>query len=195
LSDEVASPASSGPGLVPATVRLAEARLMKRLMSSFRGGSTGSNPVGGISATGISPMWFRRRRARPLDALLLGGGTAAALGVKLGRTWHRLFTAAAVLIGVMVAVSGSTGVVVTMIPHAVRRVIGPDHRRRRCRRRRHLVRVPNRSCLTSRRRRARRILVDDCRIRHDRWVPEPVAPPLAVRLPRRGTTKETPWQA
>lgn len=68
-------------------------------------------------------------QARPLNALLVGDETAATLGVDVQRLRRRLLVLAALLTGVMVAVSGAIGFVGLLIPHMVRLVMGSDHRR------------------------------------------------------------------
>lgn len=68
-------------------------------------------------------------RARALNALLVGEETAATLGIELGAFRRQLFTLAALMTGSMVAVSGGIGFVGLMVPHAVRMLVGPDHRR------------------------------------------------------------------
>jgi iron complex transport system permease protein len=68
-------------------------------------------------------------QARSLNALLVGDETAVTLGIDLGRFRKQLFTLTALMTGVMVAVSGGIGFVGLMLPHAVRMLVGPDHRR------------------------------------------------------------------
>ena len=68
-------------------------------------------------------------QSRPLNALLLGDENAAALGVDVTKFRRLLFTATSVLTGVIVAVSGSIGFVGLIVPHAVRLLVGSDHRR------------------------------------------------------------------
>lgn len=68
-------------------------------------------------------------QARPLNALLLGDENAIALGVDIVRFRRLLFIVTSVLTGVLVAVSGSIGFVGLIVPHAVRMVVGADHRR------------------------------------------------------------------
>ena len=67
--------------------------------------------------------------ARSLNALLAGDETAATLGVDVKRLRWRLLGLCSLLTGVMVAVSGGIGFVGLMVPHAVRLLIGTDHRR------------------------------------------------------------------
>lgn len=68
-------------------------------------------------------------RARSLNALVMGDETAASLGVPVVRLRRELFVVTSLLTGVMVAVSGAIGFVGLIVPHAVRLVVGGDHRR------------------------------------------------------------------
>ncbi|MEU8901656.1 iron ABC transporter permease [Nocardia sp. NPDC048505] len=63
-----------------------------------------------------------------LDALAFGADTAAAIGVPVKQLRIALFVLLAVLVGVLVAVSGGIGFVGLVIPHAARLVVGPRHR-------------------------------------------------------------------
>lgn len=63
-----------------------------------------------------------------LNAFLTGDETAASLGVDVGRVRLVLFVVTSLLVGVVVAVSGAIGFVGLVVPHAVRMVIGSDHR-------------------------------------------------------------------
>jgi iron complex transport system permease protein len=68
-------------------------------------------------------------RWRPLNALVAGEETAISLGVNV--TWFRaeLFVLTSLLVGVLVAVSGSIAFVGLIIPHVARFLVGADHRR------------------------------------------------------------------
>jgi iron complex transport system permease protein len=77
----------------------------------------------------VTGMGFLLLQARPLNALLAGEETAVALGIHLGRLRTGLFVATAVLVGVMVAVSGAIAFVGLIVPHMCRMVVGADHRR------------------------------------------------------------------
>ena len=66
---------------------------------------------------------------RTLDAFAFGDTAASALGIDVGRTRWVLLTAVALLTGALVAVSGSIGFVGLALPHAVRFLVGPAHRR------------------------------------------------------------------
>ncbi|GHE27448.1 ABC transporter permease [Streptosporangium violaceochromogenes] len=67
--------------------------------------------------------------SRPLNLLLAGEEAAAALGLDVHRFRGALFALVALMIGTIVAVSGSIGFVGLMLPHAVRLLVGADHRR------------------------------------------------------------------
>jgi iron complex transport system permease protein len=67
-------------------------------------------------------------RARPLDALMLGDPTAAALGVPVARLRRELVLAVALLSGLTVAVAGVVAFVGLVVPHLVRRWAGAAHR-------------------------------------------------------------------
>ncbi len=67
--------------------------------------------------------------ARDLDLFLSGEETAASLGVPVEATKRAMLVIAALLTGVSVAVSGVVGFVGLIVPHAVRLVVGPSHRR------------------------------------------------------------------
>ncbi|MDH7497713.1 MAG: iron chelate uptake ABC transporter family permease subunit [Syntrophomonadaceae bacterium] len=66
--------------------------------------------------------------ARELNALLLGEETAHHLGVEVEKVKFLLLGAASLLTATAVAASGVIGFVGLVIPHAVRLVVGPDHR-------------------------------------------------------------------
>ncbi len=67
-------------------------------------------------------------QARPLNLVTLGDETARSLGVDVQRVKRTVFFCSALLTGAVVSVSGMIGFVGMVIPHAVRMVIGPDHR-------------------------------------------------------------------
>jgi iron complex transport system permease protein len=67
--------------------------------------------------------------ARDLDLLTTGEDAALTLGLDVERTKQRVLVVAAVLTGTAVAVSGVIGFVGLIVPHAVRMLFGPSHRR------------------------------------------------------------------
>ncbi|MGH3622513.1 MAG: FecCD family ABC transporter permease [Sciscionella sp.] len=67
-------------------------------------------------------------RGQGLNALLVGDETAASLGVSPTRLRGELFATTSLVTGVMVALSGSIYFVGLVVPHAVRLLLGSDHR-------------------------------------------------------------------
>jgi iron complex transport system permease protein len=70
-------------------------------------------------------LWY----GRGLNALVIGDETAAALGYEVHRMRMVLLVAGALVTGVLVSVAGGVAFVGLIVPHAVRLVIGSDHRR------------------------------------------------------------------
>jgi iron complex transport system permease protein len=66
--------------------------------------------------------------AHHLNLLSLGDEGAAQLGVDVERTTREVFVAAALMVGVVVSVSGMISFVGLIVPHALRLVLGSDHR-------------------------------------------------------------------
>ena len=66
--------------------------------------------------------------SRDLNLLMLGDDDARSMGVWVGLTRSVLLTAAALVTGVAVAVSGIIAFVGLVVPHMLRLVFGPDHR-------------------------------------------------------------------
>jgi len=77
--------------------------------------------VGGLVLTMVYP--------RDLDALLLGEAQAASVGVDVARTRLVLLLVTALLTAAAVAVAGGIGFVGLVVPHMVRLLAGPHHRR------------------------------------------------------------------
>ncbi|HVY48360.1 MAG TPA: iron ABC transporter permease, partial [Minicystis sp.] len=66
--------------------------------------------------------------AARLNVLALGDEPAAALGVDVGALERRAFFACSCVVGAIVSVTGLIGFVGLVVPHALRRVLGADHR-------------------------------------------------------------------
>jgi iron complex transport system permease protein len=64
-----------------------------------------------------------------LNLLALGDETAETLGVDARALERRVFVASSCVIGAIVSLTGLIGFVGLVVPHAVRRIIGPDQRR------------------------------------------------------------------
>ena len=65
---------------------------------------------------------------RVLDAFAFGDTSAAALGVSVASTRWSMLVGTALLTGGMVSVSGAIGFVGLILPHAVRLIVGAQHR-------------------------------------------------------------------
>jgi iron complex transport system permease protein len=97
------------------------------LLGSLAGAEWGSLAL--PTATLAAVVLVLVGQARVLNALLVGDETAAGLGIDVER-WRRiLLLLASILTGVMVAVSGMIGFVGLVVPHAMRMLVGGDHRR------------------------------------------------------------------
>jgi len=79
----------------------------------------------GLAAVGF---WLVLRHARELNLLALGEEAAVQLGVDAERLKRRVFVAAALLTGIVVAFSGPIGFVGLVVPHLLRGVLGQDNR-------------------------------------------------------------------
>ncbi|HEX6344962.1 iron ABC transporter permease [Umezawaea sp.] len=80
------------------------------------------------AATAATAIWLTTR-GRSMNALSVGDDTAAGLGVDVHRLRILLLVAASLLTAAVVSVAGGIGFVGLIVPHAVRLVVGPDHRR------------------------------------------------------------------
>ena len=76
----------------------------------------------GVAVAFVAPA------SRALDVLALGDDTASSLGVSPDSLRLRIFVALSLPIGAVVAATGMIGFVGLIVPHAVRRLVGPDHR-------------------------------------------------------------------
>jgi iron complex transport system permease protein len=68
------------------------------------------------------------RSARELNLLALGEEAALQLGVDAERLKRRVFLAAALLTGTVVAFTGPIGFVGLIVPHVLRGLVGQDNR-------------------------------------------------------------------
>lgn len=67
--------------------------------------------------------------AARLNLLSLGDETAGTLGVDVRALERRVFLASSCVVGGIVSITGLIGFVGLVVPHALRRLFGPDHRR------------------------------------------------------------------
>lgn len=77
---------------------------------------------------GVCAAWMLLQ-ARNLNALATGDENAAALGVDVRTLRIALLLVSSLLTATSVSVAGAVGFVGLMVPHAVRLVVGADHRR------------------------------------------------------------------
>ncbi len=77
-------------------------------------------------AFGLAALWLQ---APALDLLTQGEETAADLGLAVGRSRLCIFAAAGALTAAAVALAGLIGFVGLVVPHVVRLLWGPEHRR------------------------------------------------------------------
>jgi iron complex transport system permease protein len=66
--------------------------------------------------------------ARPMNLLLMGRETAAAMGINVKVSIMLLLLVTSLMVSVVVSFSGLIGFVGLLIPHVFRLIIGPDHR-------------------------------------------------------------------
>jgi iron complex transport system permease protein len=82
-----------------------------------------------LAAVVLLSAAFAVSQFRTLNAMLMGDEAAITLGVKLS-TYRRIYMIASSLsTGVVVAYCGVIGFVGLIVPHIVRGIVGPDHRR------------------------------------------------------------------
>jgi iron complex transport system permease protein len=67
-------------------------------------------------------------KARDLNAMAAGDDAAASLGVSPQRTTTLVFALSSLLVGASIALAGPIGFIGLMVPHAMRAVVGADHR-------------------------------------------------------------------
>ncbi|WP_202976012.1 FecCD family ABC transporter permease [Rothia uropygialis] len=103
------------------------ARTVMFWMLGSLGGATWSQlPLAGIVTCGcIVYLWHR---APDLDALSMGDGSSASLGVDPEALRIRLFFLTVLGTATLVSVAGTIGFVGLVIPHLTRIVLGPAHR-------------------------------------------------------------------
>lgn len=101
-------------------------RLLYWLLGAVGYESPGTIAVGAVLvALSVSALVALSAR---LNLLTLGDEEAASLGVDVRRARAAVFFAASAATGAAVALAGMVGFVGLIVPHLVRRVVGPDHR-------------------------------------------------------------------
>lgn len=77
----------------------------------------------------LLPVLFFPKLARALNALLLGESEAGHLGINIERVKSLTVVLVAMTVGACVAVTGLISFVGLVVPHLLRLMLGPDHRR------------------------------------------------------------------
>ncbi|TDB73101.1 iron ABC transporter permease [Micromonospora sp. KC721] len=96
-------------------------------LGGLAGTEWGHLPVA-AAVTGAAGIWFVTHITR-LNALTLGDDTAASLGVDGDRVRRQLIVGCALVTASLVSVTGGIGFVALIVPHTMRLLVGPDHRR------------------------------------------------------------------
>jgi iron complex transport system permease protein len=102
------------------------ARLLYWLMGAVGYESTATIVTGGVLVLGSTAVLVLL--SARLNLLTLGDEEAATLGLDVRRVRAAVFFAASAATGAAVALAGMVGFVGLIVPHLVRRVVGPDHR-------------------------------------------------------------------
>jgi iron complex transport system permease protein len=101
-------------------------RLFFWLMGSLA--ALGYDGLGALAVIVVIGIGVLCAQGRNLNLLSLGEDPAQGLGLDVERIKRVIFVTTALLTGAVVAVSGLIGFVGMIVPHAVRMVLGPDHR-------------------------------------------------------------------
>lgn len=97
------------------------------LLGSVAGASWSALTVP-VIATAVCALVLATQ-ARPMNALATGDDTAASLGVGVNRLRILLLVTSSLLTAAVVSSAGGIGFVGLIVPHTVRLVVGPDHRK------------------------------------------------------------------
>jgi iron complex transport system permease protein len=103
---------------------------LRQLYSFLMGGLSvsGWGQVGPLAPLAIGGIAFGQAMAAPLNAFALGDEGAAYLGVNVEREKVLVLAIGSLLTAAAVSISGLVGFVGLVVPHAMRLVLGPDHR-------------------------------------------------------------------
>lgn len=97
------------------------------LLGSVAGASWSALTVP-VIATAVCALVLASQ-TRPMNALATGDDTAAGLGVGVNQLRILLLVTSSLLTAAVVSSAGGIGFVGLIVPHAVRLVVGPDHRK------------------------------------------------------------------
>jgi iron complex transport system permease protein len=104
-------------------------RTLVRLMGTLGADPSAPARVWVVCAAALVAVSVAAGAARGLDLLALGDDGAASVGLDPDRLRRRLLIALSLPVGAVVAVTGMIGFVGLLVPHLVRLVLGPGHRR------------------------------------------------------------------
>ena len=94
-------------------------------------GNLGPIPAASLALFAVlagAGVWLILKSSRELNLLALGEEASRQLGVDAERLKRRVFVAAALLTGTVVAFTGPIGFVGLIVPHVLRRLVGQDNR-------------------------------------------------------------------
>ncbi len=112
-------------------LHIADPHITRNALSILMGSASGTKWGDLVPLALVLPVVFAAVLALTpqLDAVLLGDERAIALGVSLNALRTGLFSAAALLAGLAVAIAGIVGFVGLVVPHMARLLVGASHRR------------------------------------------------------------------
>jgi iron complex transport system permease protein len=118
-------------GAIVSAVQLAHGDGLQRIVFWLMGGLSGRGwphvfTSAPLVALGLGTAWLL---GRDLNALMLGDEAARALGVNVPWARRILISAGALMAAAAVAAAGLIGFVGLIVPHLIRLLAGPDHRR------------------------------------------------------------------
>jgi iron complex transport system permease protein len=115
--------------IMSAIMVLATASELRNAFLWLLGGFSASSwqALGVYLAYATIPVVVLMTQARRLDLLTMGEETAQFLGADVERTKRVIYVTASLLTAAAVAVSGMIGFVGLVVPHAMRRLVGPLH--------------------------------------------------------------------
>lgn len=103
-----------------------EVRIYRWLLGGFSG--TAMTQVAVAAAVVAPAVILLSRQSHAYNALGAGADVAQALGVNVRSLSRRTFLLSSLMVGVAIAISGPIGFVGLLVPHAVRAIVGNDHR-------------------------------------------------------------------
>jgi iron complex transport system permease protein len=84
---------------------------------------------GAVAVLAVAGCWWLFSLSRPLDIMSSGEETAETLGVDTQRVTRGVFVVSSLLVGLVVSFTGAISFVGLVVPHLVRMLFGPAHRR------------------------------------------------------------------